>query len=375
MAMARRRPAGGNAHDILVYTDSDTLPHALTSRIKSRNGATVAKPLSALGEIGGEFNLSRVGEIVVDLRDAPLETEIRALRGRVNGTRIIGLGDDPTLEFYRRARQAGCDEYFVIDQEWPMAVDYIAGHNPADRAGSIVVHGIKLGIGTSLISAGLAQFLSGSRNIEVVDMNWTDPTVNYWLGEDRTGEMHRLCGLGDRIDQMVADQIALRPSKEILYYGGYDITGTSRFVAADAAKFFDIISANDACTIWKTDKGNPEFSSHALRNADQVVLVSDRSLPSLRAINDMVASCRESGHSPVVVVNDPYAESDLRAAKFRSLLRNEDVIIIPRIRRLKAQLLDGIPPGSRRSRLHRHIRKLAARLDPQLRPKTWRFRK
>lgn len=371
-----RHPADETAHDIVVYTDSSTLPHALMSRLESRAGMTLTKPLSALGGIDREANLSRIGEIVVDLRDASVEAELRALRGRANGTRIIGLGDDSTLEFYRRAKRAGCDEYFVIDQELPMAVDYIVGQDKADRPGDIVVHGVKLGIGASLISAGLAQFLSGTRSVEIVDMNWTHPTVNYWLGEDRTGELHRLCGHGDRIDELMTNQIALRLNKEIRYYGGYDITGSSRFVPADAAKFFDVISANDACTIWKTDKGNPEFSSHVLRHADHVVLVSDRGLPSLRAVNDMIASCSESGRRPTVVINDPYAESDIRVAKFRSLLQSEDVIAIPKVRRLKAQLLDGIPPGSRRSRLHRHIRKIAARLGPQHRPaRGWRPRR
>lgn len=370
--MARTSPAQGPAPDICIYTDSDSLPSALMSRLKPRNSATLTRPLSALGEIEREANLSRIGEIIVDLRGG--KVDLHALRSQANGTRIIGLGDDSTLEFYRHAKRAGCDEYFVIDRELPMMIDYITEQDTVERSDNVAVHGIKPGIGTSLISAGLAQFLSGGRSVEVVDMDWTRPTVNYWLGEDRTGGLHRLAGLGDRIDSLMTNKVALSlNNKTISYYGGYDITGNSRFDPAEAARLFDVLGTNDSYTIWKTDKGNPEFSDHALRNANHVVLVSDRGLPSLRAVNDMAAWCRETDRQPIIVINDPYAESDIKATKFRSLLRGETVIVIPRIRRLKAQLLDGIPPGSRRSRLCRHVRRIAAQLDlhPQSAKRWW----
>lgn len=376
--MAQRHLAGDAAHDILVYTDSEDLPRAVMSRLGLRNGATSTKPLSALGDVDREVNFSRIGEIIVDLRDGAAGAVLRALRGRMasKGKRIIGLGNDSTLEFYRHARQIGCDEYFVIAHELPMMIDYISGQDDTDRSGNIVVHGVKPGIGASLISAGLAQFLSGERSVEIVDMNWTRPAVNYWLGEDSTGELHRLAGLGDRIDSLMASQVVLSLDNALRYYGGYDVTGSSRFDRTDAAKFYDILGASGSYTIWKTDKGNPELGGYALRNADHVVLVSDRGLPSLRCVNDMIERCRETGRRPLVVVNDPYVESDIKAAKFRSLLQGESAISVPRLGRLKAQLLAGVLPGSRRSKLRRHIRRIALRLDPDLRSagRWWRRR-
>ena len=365
--MAGRGAANEAVREICVYSDCETLSHALMSELGPLSAATSVKPLSSLHELSRQRARSGAREIVVDVRNDLDETELRTLRDRVNGSRIIGLGDDATLECYRRLREAGCDEYFVIDQELPRAIRFIAGQDDTGEARHIAVHGIKSGIGASLISAALAHFISEGRSVDVVDLNFTHPSVNYWLGEDRAGELHRLAGFGARIDSKMTDQIALSVKETIRYFGGYDVMGAARFEADDATRLFDVLSTR-SCTLWRTDTGNPHISAHALEHAGTTVLVTDRSLPSLRAVNDMTAHCRQIGQRVVIAINDPYAESDIEVSKFRTLLQDCDVVALPRVRRLKAQLLDGIVPGSRRSGLHRSIRKLAGRLDPQWSP-------
>ena len=362
--MAKRGAADGATPEIVVYSDCDTLSHALMKELGPLNAGTSVKPLSSLQDLSRQGGQSGIREIVVDVRSNLNETELRTLRDRMNGTRIIGLGDDATLECYRRLREAGCDEYFVIDQELPRAIRYIAGQDNTGGVRHIAVHGIKSGIGTSLISAALARFISERHSVDIVDLNFTHPSINYWLGEDRAGVLHRLVGFGARIDSKMTDQIALSVNQTIRYLGGYDVMGTARFDADDAARLFGVLGTQ-SCTLWRTDTGNPHISAYALQHADATVLVTDRSLSSLRAVNDMTAHCQQIGRRVVIVINDPYAESDIKVSKFRTLLQGSDVIVLPRVRRLKVRLLDGIVPGSRRSGLYRSIRRIAGRLDPQ----------
>ncbi len=365
MVWRRAKPRG--VSEVVVYTDSDALGRELLSGFGSYNIAAATRPLAAMAKLDGEVDLPRIGTVLVDLRDGKAERELRTLRSHsvAGKRRIVGLGDDDTLEFYRHATRAGCDEYFALERELSMLIDYVAGNDETSQSANIVVHGVKPGIGASLISAGLAQYLSDDADVDIVDMTWSHPTTSYWLGLDRTGDIHKLVGMGERIDKTITDQVALRVNDAIRYFGGYDMGGGSRFDLNDAAAFYLMLGGGGTVKIWKTDRENREFTSHVLRHADHMVLVSDRSLPSLRGVNDMLGLNRKSGQTPVVVVNDPYVESDMNTAKFRSLIDGRGTVFVPRLRRLKAQLLDGIVPGGRRSRLRRHIRKIAIAINPR----------
>ena len=301
---------------VLLYTDSKGLPGKLNAVFSPRGETVSARSWAKIETV--DRDIGTFAAAVIDLgRNRPSDAEISELCKRVHDhdRLVLAVGDPADIAFYRHAKQLGCDEYFTIKNELPLVADHIQGH--PSSACTILVHAVKSGIGGSLISAALAQLFSEDMSVGVVDLNWVRPAVNYWLGIDKTGQLHMLAGKGAAIDSLLAAQIKLSSRANLDYYGGYDVTGERQFDVTESQAWFSAVDASTSCTIWKSDRGNACCSNYVLSRADHVVVVCDLGLPSLRSVGDFLNRCHEADKPTIIVINDPYIEPEINGRKIQ----------------------------------------------------------
>ncbi|WP_034301104.1 MinD/ParA family protein [Herbaspirillum sp. RV1423] len=322
-------------------------------------------------------HLREAGLIVIDLAGDPAPTaSLRELREfTAPNVPVLVLGELNDLAYARQLRQLGASEYFAHPIE-PNELILTARRllqldsaNTTRNGRLIAVHGLRGGVGASLITAGLVTVISQQhgRNCAAVDLNFSSPAVGSWLGCDQPGRLNALLQDVQRLDQALLDQIVQSPFPQLNVYDGnldHEDDGEGNTVPNSTALrgLSQLLAERHSCQVWRTPPG--PAARTVLLDADLCVLVADGSFPSLRAalaLLPWIRQCRPLLNT-TLVFNQTRPHMPLSADQFAHSIGQSIPHRFAYQRRLGEQAIDNLPFNRPSHVLHRALAQLAVDL-------------
>ena len=255
--------------------------------------------------------------------------------------KIVAIGNENDLGFYRQALAAGADEYFAQ----PLPVEELLqamrvllkldAYACSLRLGRMItVFGTHGGVGCGMVAAGLAQMfaLGHGRSTVLVDSNLSSPTVGSSVGSDLPGNLGFLLDDAEEIDSVLVDQIMQRPFDNLAFLDGYDGIGVQRSVKTDNVESLIKLLGNQfRYQVWRANGGSGVLKPVVLGQADIVFLVMSGTLSSARTVPDVVQWLADNNPAArlVFVYNTPFSNPPVPAESFEDLTGRKIYFVIP----------------------------------------------
>lgn len=347
-------------------------------------GASVMEydfPNSAAG--WGNGHLKSSGVVLVDIagQKSP-ETTLSDIRARCHEkTVLVALGDATDISFYRHIKRYGADEYFhhpVDAGELSEFVRNCQAPSENEHRGvgkTIAVYGVKGGVGSGMITAGIADIIAHRQNLKtiVVDSDMASPSVGSWFGIDKPGKLRNLATDPKRLDLFLLEQVIQSMDRNLSVVDGYAPLETELWRQETIEKLIALLASRFAYQIWRTEGGG-EAVGPCLSSAHVVITVADNTLASLRGSLSASSWLKENNPNcrNIVVFNQARARGPLTLEAFIKVFGRRPDHVIPYHRNLGEQQLDGMQFHEKRHTLHKTLLALAGEAaGVSIQPTSW----
>lgn len=271
-------------------------------------------------------------------------------------TAVIGTAPEANSELILRALRAGVHEFLVSPPdpvELATAVDRLMRRHQAEvhRGSVFAVYSAKGGLGTSTIAVNLAASLArGNKDsrVALADLVVASGDMRVLLDLKPAYDLSSLAGKLDRVDADLLYSL-LTPAGEGLWVlpAPEDPESDDALDGATTAAVIDHLRTHFAFTILDCEHHLSERTLAALDAADRILLVTQLTVPALRAVQRSLALCQRLGYPEekvLIVVNRLQSGDVLTAADASSLLKHELFWKLPNeYRTTAAALAKGVP--------------------------------
>jgi pilus assembly protein CpaE len=344
-----------------------------TRSLLETGGMTVAAAMA--GQDGWERlssgELSSLEAVVFDLRDQPdLQPKARELlEGCRPGAAVVILGRDDDLGLYRSLKAIGVSDYFgsqVQPDELADSMLALLGlSGPKRRVGGrlVAVHGVRGGLGSGLIAAGLGAVLSEEygRDTAVVDACLGFPAAESYLGVNSPGNLGVLLEAEDRLDRVLLEQAILNPMDRLTLLSGQIYPDeTVRLAPETFRRLADLLAERNRCQIWRSQPGGP-MEAQLLAEAHQIILLTGGSVPAARATQSALRWIREHNRQARIatVYNQVTPDPAFPPAQLAKSLGIEFQLVIPYVKGLAEDLVNEVPLSRRQHAFSKPLTALA----------------
>lgn len=222
------------------------------------------------------------------------------------GTRVVALGVANDVRLYRSLIEAGVVDYLVkpvsaadLQRAIAQADEGAAGGNAASaRRGRVTaVLGARGGVGASMVALNLAWLLSHEhgRKTALVDFDLHFGTAALSLDLETGGGFRDVLQNPSRIDPLFLERASLRVGEKLVLLGTEESLTASRQWTPESVKpLLDELTQAQDDVVIDLPRGVAIEATELLAAADQVVVVADASLSSLRDGLRLKALVREA---------------------------------------------------------------------------------
>lgn len=248
---------------------------------------------------------------------------------RRTGCKVVVIGDDETIPYYRSVCAAGAIEYLVnpVSQQGLSLVDF-HGQASAQLSGRRVsVVGSKGGVGTSTIVASLARTLSQRQHsVTAVDLDFSAGDLDLHFDVQGNTALVEMLQYPERLEPVVLERSSIRVEANLSLLTGYLALDTDPFWpekgALEHLSKFCLYHADYMIFDIPSFSLRDQVGMSALKSSDVRIIVVETSLASIRNAGQILSSLSCGGHADpnkvnLVVVN--HTKSD----KSSLLTRND----------------------------------------------------
>ncbi|HEX6533497.1 MAG TPA: hypothetical protein VF041_02815 [Gemmatimonadaceae bacterium] len=304
---------------------------------------------------------------------AALERRIRAMAG----TFFIGTAPKPDPDLILRALRSGVHEFLVHPPdaaELASAVDRLMRRSESEgRRGAVfAVYGSKGGLGNTTIAVNLAHALALNNpdsRVALADLVAAGGDVRVSLNLKPAYDMGSLLEKLDRVDADLLYSLLTPHPSGVWVLPAPDSPEMEDVLDSGAVtSIIDHLRAHFAFTVLDCEHHLSERTLAALDAADRVVLVTQLSVPALRATQRTLAVCQRLGYPDeklCVVVNRWQSQDVLSTADATEVLKRDLFWKLPNdYRTAAAALTRGVPVAQYdpSTKLALSFQQLAARL-------------
>jgi len=260
-----------------------------------------------------------------------LEREIRL----TPATAVIGTAPEANSELILRALRAGVHEFLVSPPdpvELATAVDRLMRRHQSEahRGSVFAVYSAKGGLGNSTIAANLGGALARGnpeQRVALVDLVVAGGDARVLFDLKPTYDLSSVAGKLDRIDADLLYSL-LTPAGDGLWVlpAPEDPECDDTLDGATTSAIIDHLRTHFAFTVLDCEHHLSERTLAALDASDRVLLITQLTVPALRAAQRSLALCQRLGYPAdkvLVVVNRLQSGDVLSPADAASLLKHE----------------------------------------------------
>ncbi|MDR2444263.1 MAG: hypothetical protein LBE31_12195 [Deltaproteobacteria bacterium] len=372
-----KRPKAG------LYLTDEALMKSTLSLLETGGGPLEASAKISNGDAWNNIpaaDLSSLSVAVFDLKDQDnLMDKAKDLLERCEqDTAVIVLGREDNLKTYRRLKAIGVSDYFsypIQAGELAESVSRLSSgtrEKPQATGHIIAVHGVRGGLGSGLLAAGLSVVTAEDygRQVAVVDSCLSSPTVEGYLGVNTSGNLDILLDAKDRLDKVLLSQAIIRPSERLALLSGQLPPDGHPTVWPDSVKILSSLLAEQyRYQIWRSQSGSP-LEAELLAAAKVVVLLTGGALPCARSTKNTYTWLSQNNKSAkvVLVYNQVSPEPTIPPTYLAKALGVEFDLIIPYIKGLGSDLVNEVPLNKKKHQLYKQLTNLAKLIMSQAAP-------
>jgi Flp pilus assembly CpaE family ATPase len=284
-----------------------------------------------------------------------------------SSSKLIAIGRENDLGFYRRLRAVGAAEYFahpVPTDELVQSLRLLCTEEGCSlRSGRMIVvqeaHG---GAGAGVLTAGLGVLISQmhGRSTVLLDTDFFSPSVGCHLGVDQPGNLAVLLDATERLDKVLIDQAVQKPHDLLALLDGYDGVASQRRISPESAHALAMLLGEEhRYQIWRNGAATPLLIP-SLSQADVVILVMTGSLAAARMAQTTLLWLAE--HNPsarvIPVYNHVTPHPAIPASSLEEIIRHPVAYTIPYQRKLNEMMLRNVPFNNPSHCLHKILSRL-----------------
>ncbi len=298
----------GKNKSILLISPDASVSAAIGGALAGLDGLDLHTEVSTLANLNGKAMALATGKDVIIFETSDDElSDIQAVRalkaGRQVGTLLLALADAGiTLSRVRALTQAGVDEVLprpVVGTEIGDRVQRLYNAQAAyqdttaaPRGHIIAVAQARGGVGATTVAVNLAIDLvaqngflrkRSSNAVALVDLDLQFGSVGAFLDLDEQDALHQLA-----LDGIIPDAMFLAQAMVTLPNGLSVLAAPSTFMPLDSlqpqqiAAILDCLRLNNDFVIVDLPHALGNWMEPVLRRADELIIVSDTSVPSVR---------------------------------------------------------------------------------------------
>ena len=361
-------------------------PEEAANGVLQRFGFAAAEPVASVEAVVAALDADHYDLVVLPLKSLTA-MELAALEGvlrRHPNTFALGTSPHAESELILRAMRAGIHEFLVFPpdpQELTAAVDRLLRRNAtAEREdGRIVaVYSSKGGLGTTSVAVNLAFALAQAApngRVALADLVVSGGDVRVLLNLAPQYDIGDLVARANRIDAELLTSVLSPVAGGVWVLPASDKPEVAELVdAGTAATVLSKLKGHFAHTVLDGEHHLSDRTLAALDAADDILLITQLSVPGLRATQRTIALCQRLGYDDDklrVVVNRHQTGDVLSLTDAAELLGRPVFHTLPNDYRGSAAAMSaGVPVGQHdaSSRLAQAYGALAAKLTGALAP-------
>lgn len=217
-------------------------------------------------------------------------------------THLICLGYENSIDLYRQLVQAGVDDYHTIPINTSVLSDSIANIQSSNEPNKeeiklnpmISVIGSRGGLGTSTIASSISWLLSNDFKSTtcLLDLDIYNGISSLIFNKDPNQGLSQALSNIDRLDAVFLKRISLDVSKNLAILGAEQGIDHDYFITDDdLIKLSKLIRSNFDHTVVDINYNNL-YSSIALSQSSDIIIVSDFSISSIRDTSKILKICK-----------------------------------------------------------------------------------
>lgn len=311
-----------------------------------------------------------------DITPTQLLAVERAIR-RDPTTTVIGTSPSADPNLILRAMRAGVHEFLVYPpstEEFASSVERLMRRNaPEGGRGEVVaVYSSKGGLGTTSIAVNLAQAFAGNSantRVALADLVVAGGDIRVFLNLKPLYDLSHLIAKGDKVDaDLLNSLLTACPGGVWALPTGESPELDELFDAAAIGSIINLLRIHFAVTVMDCEHHISDRTLTALDSADRVLLVTQLTVPALRATQRTLTICRRLGYDDAklcVVINRHQSADVLPVNDAEDLLQTSIFWKLPNDYRLSAvAMTKGVPVGLEdpQAKLSRGYAELAKKL-------------
>ena len=238
--------------------------------------------------------------IALDVMGMPIE-EARVWVSDMNrrtGCKVIAIGDDQTIPYYRGICEAGAIEYLVnpVLEHGLVAVGFHDQQQTQSMGSRISVVGCKGGVGTSTVVASLARILSERRqSVMVADLDFSAGDLDLHFDVQGNAALVEMLQYPERLEPVVFERSSINVDKNLSLLTGY--------LPLDSDPF------------WPEKQALEHFSKFCLQHTDSLIF----DIPAFSLRDQVGMSALKSSDVRILVI-EPSLAAIRNAGQILSIL-------------------------------------------------------
>ena len=320
----------------LIVAESNGTVEAISGVLK-RFGFGTPEVVSALDGAIERLNATHYDLVLLPVSDLE-PTRATALERAIRqspSTSFIGTAPRTDPDLILRAMRSGVHEFLVSPPdpaELATSVDRLTRrqHGDAKRGMVFAIYGSKGGLGNTTVAVNLAHALARNNpdtRVALADLVVSNGDVRVLLNLKPLYDVGSLVQKLDRVDRDLLNSL-LTPSGEGVWVlpGTEDPELEDTLDAAAVAAIIDQLRAHFAFTVVDCEHHMSERTLAALDAADRVILLTQLTVPALRATQRAIQICERLGYPNeklCIVVNRFQSTDVLSLADAASLLKHD----------------------------------------------------
>lgn len=320
----------------LIVAESNGTVEAISGVLK-RFGFGTPEVVSALDGAIERLNATHYDLVLLPVSDLE-PTRATALERAIRqspSTSFIGTAPRTDPDLILRAMRSGVHEFLVSPPdpaELATSVDRLTRrqHGDAKRGMVFAIYGSKGGLGNTTVAVNLAHALARNNpdtRVALADLVVSNGDVRVLLNLKPLYDVGSLVQKLDRVDRDLLNSL-LTPSGEGVWVlpGTEDPELEDTLDAAAVTAIIDQLRAHFAFTVVDCEHHMSERTLAALDAADRVILLTQLTVPALRATQRAIQICERLGYPNeklCIVVNRFQSTDVLSLADAASLLKHD----------------------------------------------------
>jgi len=300
---------------------------------------------------------------------------LRELHARVPTATIIAASGDTDVEVMRAALHAGASDFLALpltshelDKALLRVTQIAARSAPGPASGHVVtVYGARGGLGATTIAVNLAFKLAAITKNEtaLLDLDLQRGDVAAFVNFVPAHSLANIATAPGEVDEIfLASTLTRHPSGVSILAAPASFEEAELVTDHEVEVALRLLRSQFRYTIVDTPRAITSTTLAALEQADRTLVLTDLSVPSVRAarrVFDLLARFEVPFEHVELVVTE-IVSGPLELKKVAHVLGREPFAIIPRDEAAGAAMNDGVPLNGRPARLTLAIEDLATRL-------------